>query len=699
MDMSNWKDKFGLRIETKWQYLYSFFTPIAIILIAFVFAGLAPFGKRNLMAMDGYAQYFPMLREYVRAKSDWSFAGALGFNQLTQSAYYTNSPLWMLLHLAPEQYTIEAIHFIVILRFGLAGLSFAYYIKRNFEFRSKFLFVFSTAYALSAYTLTFINQFMWMDIVILLPLLASSLQRLWKENQFLPYILVLATALYSNFYLAYILCLFAGLWSLYLIFRQKYSAQKRLLYLFKFVLASFMSAGLVAFILLPTYLGLQKTLAAGLGMPDKLKLYHPIWKYLLHLLPMQKISLEYEVANIYSGLISFILAILYIFQKRRTIREKCIFSLFFVGSYFSFNLNILDYLWHGFHFPNQLPARQSFLFIFVLLTFAYKAYSEKNFIIHLQAKETYKKKKRFNLKIFISIVFLFEILVNSVFTLTAYTWKADHNQYTKYEKELHHFTEKYAPLDNEFYRMEFLQPVHNQGLRYGYNGLGYYSSLMSGQCYEFFKNIGMDIYAKSVSTNYVPDALLNNIFAVRYLIQINDDPVDIEGLNLKKIEEQDDLTLYENPNYFSIGFSVKEMDFRGTKASQIRDQFGQSLNTSLQSNDVSFLMIDEFAPDRIRGKLSLDQDSQLLTSIGSEEGWKIIVDGTDVNTFIAFDYLLAAPIKAGKHEILLIYETPGKSLGSLITCGSIILLFIWLWVDRCKRRYNAVHEIGFVRRK
>ncbi|MCK9350692.1 MAG: YfhO family protein, partial [Clostridiales bacterium] len=42
---------------------------------------------------------------------------------------------------------------------------------------------------------------------------------------------------------------------------------------------------------------------------------------------------------------------------------------FFVGSYFSFNLNILDYLWHGFHFPNQLPARQSFLFIFVLLTF------------------------------------------------------------------------------------------------------------------------------------------------------------------------------------------------------------------------------------------------------------------------------------------------------------------------------------------
>jgi hypothetical protein len=79
---------------------------------------------------------------------------------------------------------------------------------------------------------------------------------------------------------------------------------------------------------------------------------------------------------------------------------------------------------------------------------------------------------------------------------------------------------------------------------------------MSEENYQFFKDIGMDIYAQNVSTNYVPDALHNNIFAVRYLIQKNDQPVDIDHLGLIKVEELVELTLYENPDYYSIGFSV-----------------------------------------------------------------------------------------------------------------------------------------------
>ncbi len=74
---------------------------------------------------------------------------------------------------------------------------------------------------------------------------------------------------------------------------------------------------------------------------------------------------------------------------------------------------------------------------------------------------------------------------------------------------------------------------------------------MSERNYKFFKDIGMDIYAQNVSTNYVPDAFFNDIFAVRYLIQINDDPVDIINFNLVKVEELSKLTLYENPDYYS----------------------------------------------------------------------------------------------------------------------------------------------------
>ena len=245
-----------LPLADKEQLMFSFFVPLSIMLIAFALSGIAPFGNRNLMAMDAYAQYFPMLRQLVREHSDWSFAGGLGYNQVTQSAYYTNSPLWLLLYLLPQTHLIEGIHGIVLLRFGLAGLTFAFFIHQTTGFRSPFSFVFATAYALSAYNLAFINQFMWMDCVVLLPLLAAALQQLWEKERFLPFVAVLSCALYSNFYLASFLCLFSVLWSFYLLLAKKQAAAKGLRYLLHFILASLLSAGLVAFILLPTSLRL-----------------------------------------------------------------------------------------------------------------------------------------------------------------------------------------------------------------------------------------------------------------------------------------------------------------------------------------------------------------------------------------------------------------------------------------------------------
>ena len=35
---------------------------------------------------------------------------------------------------------------------------------------------------------------------------------------------------------------------------------------------------------------------------------------------------------------------------------------------------LLNYIWHAFHFPNDLPYRFSFMYSFILLTMAYKAF-------------------------------------------------------------------------------------------------------------------------------------------------------------------------------------------------------------------------------------------------------------------------------------------------------------------------------------
>ncbi|HHT25062.1 MAG TPA: YfhO family protein [Clostridiaceae bacterium] len=694
------KNKINDKNFRKSQHLLSFLCPLIIMFICFICIGLSPFGNNNLMAMDAYAQYYPMLRQAMRpnifVKSDWSFTGALGYNQLTQSTYYTNSPLWLILHLIPEKYSITGIHFIVLLRFGLAGLTFSYFIKQYFAKLSRYTFIFATAYALSSYTLAFINQFMWLDIVILLPLVAAALVRLWLKGHFLLYVISLALALYTNFYLAYTLCLFACLWSLYLMFKEKVSWTERFSYFIKFIFASILAAGLTAFSLIPTYLALQKTIASDLGHPQKIKFYHSLRDYLQKLLPFQKISLAYEAANIYFGLSNVVLIILFHLSNKKKRKSILLISVI-LFAYLSFNCNIFDYVWHGLHFPNQLPARQSYLFIFVMLLFAYRAFTKNT--LFFQRK---RQQKILWLKNIFAIILLTELFLNALYTLHNYTWKANHETYIKYEKGMQYLVEKYAPQNNEFYRMEFIFPQHNQGLRYGYNGIGYYSSLMSKSCYDFFQNIGMEVYAENVSVNYVPNKYLNNLFSIRYLIQKEDEPVPVEHLNLRKIESYDKLTLYENPNYLPLVFAIEDVDRMNTQAKDLRKflltvkdlpEYPTTAKFNLcKEKSIIPLQITHFTPDRIKGEMILSEDAQLLTGIAAEAGWEIRVDNKSITPFTAFDYLLAAPLKTGKHSIELIYHTPGKNLGIGIMIISICCLSIWLYVDNCRRKKYIINR-------
>ena len=80
-----------------------------------------------------------------------------------------------------------------------------------------------------------------------------------------------------------------------------------------------------------------------------------------------------HLPNIYCGVAVFVLLPLYIMCSKVNAREKigkCVILLIFLTA---FNLNIPNYIWHGMHFPNSLPCRQSFIYIFFLLAMCYEA--------------------------------------------------------------------------------------------------------------------------------------------------------------------------------------------------------------------------------------------------------------------------------------------------------------------------------------
>jgi uncharacterized membrane protein YfhO len=86
-------------------------------------------------------------------------------------------------------------------------------------------------------------------------------------------------------------------------------------------------------------------------------------------------SFKEGLPNLYCGVITTILSFLFLTCKRVRIRDKiCSVALLLFFSV-SFIVRQLDYVWHGFHFPNMIPYRFSFLYSFVMLYMAYRAYT------------------------------------------------------------------------------------------------------------------------------------------------------------------------------------------------------------------------------------------------------------------------------------------------------------------------------------
>ena len=78
--------------------------------------------------------------------------------------------------------------------------------------------------------------------------------------------------------------------------------------------------------------------------------------------------------NAFCGTVTLILAVLYLLDKNIKLRERIAKTALLVLLYASFDVNVLNYIWHGFHVQNGLPNRFAFIYIFLMLTMAFDAW-------------------------------------------------------------------------------------------------------------------------------------------------------------------------------------------------------------------------------------------------------------------------------------------------------------------------------------
>ena len=92
------------------------------------------------------------------------------------------------------------------------------------------------------------------------------------------------------------------------------------------------------------------------------------------MLPNAELTYREGLPNLYCGMFVVILLVFYWISRTIPLREKLLNGAFLVFLIFSLNINKLDFIWHGFHFPNQLPYRYTFMICFLLIAMAYQVF-------------------------------------------------------------------------------------------------------------------------------------------------------------------------------------------------------------------------------------------------------------------------------------------------------------------------------------
>lgn len=100
------------------------------------------------------------------------------------------------------------------------------------------------------------------------------------------------------------------------------------------------------------------------------------------------------------------------------------------------------------------------------------------------------------------------------------------------------------------------------------------------------------------------------------------------------------------------------------------------------------LNVEQFNNTHIVGKVNItDESTVMMTSIPYNEGWKIKVDGKQVETKKSWDSFLSFPISRGKHKVELFFKQKWSTLGLVLSVLSLIVLFIiWKKENKPKSR-------------
>lgn len=611
-------------VRGKFVYILAFIIPMVILIAIYFAREIYPFGDSTYLRSDMYHQYLPFYSELwnkIRGLDGFTYSWniGLGINFTALYAYYLSSPVNWIIFLFPHEHLIEVMNVFIILKISAASLTFTYYICKRFNTEKIYVSLFGMFYALSGYLAAYSWNIMWLDCIVLLPLIFLGLERLVREKKCFLYALTLGLAILSNYYISIMICITAVIYFIFLVIRYaKSDLRWYTVTILNFAVFSLLAGGLAAVLLIPEMCALRYTVSSNITFPKTLTEYFPILQMLSrHLMNVPiHMGLEHH-PNIYCGVAVFLLLPLYVMNKKINTREKAGKLVLLLIFLVAFNMNIFNFIWHGFHFPNSLPCRQSFIYIFILLTMCYDAFKDLKFYSRSELTASFwiaigfllfadqfltngvvdfkiiyisglfiglymlliylYRNRRIPYMFFLFLLYTGTILECALNFEETALGTTDRTYYLEDNKDIAVLLDTANDLSNgAFYRIEKYSGVRtkNDAAWHNYPSVSTFSSTANGGLTKLYRNLGMESSTNAYSYNgatYLSSALLG----VKYVIS---DKQMIENTLLTFIAQSGGSYLYQNNYVLPLGFMVPstfpmEWDKQNTNPFSVQNSF------------------------------------------------------------------------------------------------------------------------------
>ena len=560
-------------------YLFSFFLPFFIMLLALNALHITPFGDHTLVISDAkglYINYLGYVGRFVKGLEGftYSFEKGLGGNMMPHMAGTMINPFFPIIALFNIADYTTAYTWISVLNFCACGVTMYAFLASVFGHKRSNL-IFSTSYALSGFMVANIFQVIFFTGPLMLPLMVLGLRRLIQGKYPIVYFLSLTFCIFTSVYFGFTLCIASALFFFVYLWMKKDELKGKRLAIFIHYGISSVCAGLIPIVVwLPAFKGISG------GRLDQTKLTDfSFWEKMPFVEIFSKLftganttsQLVNGLPNIFVGLLPVVLVILFFVNRKISHRIKVAAGVTLAFYLLGFYIIFFDMLLHGGTTTNWFNFRYSYIFSFLLLmiaSFEWQYVDELSFsllkkvFLGMIVAVLIVFSKRYEYVMGSEVLLDFILLMVIYFAYRLYRLKPESNPKQTFElvaivivsfslflnytictknimdwgiikSEFQETVNSVSPLikgiqnaDDDFYRMEVNNQrsgtCGNDPMLYGYNGVGHGGSNERNFVREELNKLGVQWYnMRNYYAQGIP-AATDALLGIRYLIADED---------------------------------------------------------------------------------------------------------------------------------------------------------------------------------